>query len=314
MRIAEAGPGMTSRTTSAGGSGPLGQSVGPRRHHRGAKGGLRVISRMIRPAILAVMGLLWLVPVYLLLANAGKSDADYSGDTLWLPGNLGDLWANVGKVLTTTDVPSGLGASLIYSVAAPLIAVVLGAAIGFAVVVLKLKHGFAWFFVIFCGTVFPLQMMVIPWFDAYARTGLYDTIGGMIAIYAAVTLPFSAFVMRNFFTGIAETVFEAAVVDGAGVWRIFTRIFLPMSTSALAVVFILQATWVWNDLLVSLILTQNPSTRPVMPLLNALQSVEGGGPGYTVILTAALLVSIPTAVLFLVSQKFFQRGLSLGQY
>lgn len=282
---------------------------------RSAGGGLRrVISRTIRPAILAVMGLLWLAPVYLLLANASKSDADYSGDKLWVPGNIADLGANVVKVLTTTDVPSGLGASLIYSVAAPLIAVVLGAAIGFAVVVLKLKHGFAWFFVIFCGTVFPLQMMVIPWFDAYARTGLFDTIGGMVLVYSAVTLPFSAFVMRNFFTGIAETVFEAAVVDGAGVWRIFTRIFLPMSTSALAVVFILQATWVWNDLLISLILTQSPSTRPVMPLLNALQGVEGGGPGYTVILTAALLVSIPTAVLFLVSQKFFQRGLSLGQY
>lgn len=286
----------------------------PKLVHRSAEKGRKVFTGIIRPAILAVMGLLWLVPVYLLLANAGKSDADYSGDQLWLPGNIVDLGANLGKVLTTTDVPAGLGASLIYSVTAPLIAVVLGAAIGFAVVVLKLKHGFAWFFVVFCGSVFPLQMMVIPWFDVYARTGLYDTTGGMVAVYSAVTLPFSAFVMRNFFSGIAETVFEAAVVDGASAWQIFTRIFLPMSTSALAVVFILQATWVWNDLLVSLILTQSPSTRPVMPLLNALQAVEGGGPGYTVILTAALLVSIPTAALFLLSQKFFQRGLSLGQY
>jgi multiple sugar transport system permease protein len=86
-----------------------------------------------------------------------------------------------------------------------------------------------------------------------------------------------------------------------------------MSTSALVVVFILQATWVWNDFLLSLILTQT-SARPVMPLLNALQSTEGGGPGYTVTLTAALLVSIPTAALFLFTQKFFQKGLALGQY
>lgn len=305
---------MISQMTSGNFSELSSRAAEQRQVRRAAAKGRRAVSAMVRPAILGVMGLLWLVPVYLLLANAGKSDADYSGDQLWAPGNIADLWANVGKVLTTTDVPAGLGASLIYSLAAPLIAVVLGAAIGFAVVVLKLKHGFAWFFVVFCGSVFPLQMMVIPWFDVYARTGLYDTTGGMIVVYSAVTLPFSAFVMRNFFTGIAETVFEAAVVDGAGVWRIFTRIFLPMSTSALAVVFILQATWVWNDLLVSLILTQSASTRPVMPLLNALQSVEGGGPGYTVILTAALLVSIPTAALFLVSQKFFQKGLSLGQY
>ncbi|TPW78160.1 carbohydrate ABC transporter permease [Schumannella luteola] len=272
------------------------------------------MSRVVRTVILAVLGLIWLVPIYLLLANAGKSVADYSGDALWEPGSIGALFANVGEVFTGTDVPSGLAATALYALVAPAIAVVLGAAIGFAVIVLRVKHGFFWFFVIFCGTVFPLQMMVLPWFDVYARIGLFDTQGGMLLIYSVVATPFSAFVMRNFFSGISESVFEAAVVDGAGVWRIFTRIYLPMSASALAVVFILQATWVWNDLLLSLILTQSPETRPVMPLLNALQSVEGGGPGYTVILTAALIVSIPTALLFLFTQRFFQRGLALGQY
>ena len=270
-------------------------------------------SRLARTAVLAVMGVLWLLPVYLLLANAGKVPATYSGDALWAPGSLVDLWANLRQVFTATDVPAALGSTLLYASVAPLVAVVLGATIGFAVTVLRLRHGFFWFFVVFCGTVFPLQMMVIPWFDVFAQTGLFDTRTGMLVIYAIVALPFSAFVMRNFFTGIARSVFEAAVVDGAGVWRIFTRIYLPMSSSAMAVVFILQATWVWNDLLLSLILTQSSSTRPVMPVLNGLQSVEGGGPGFTVILTAALAVSIPTAVLFMAAQRFFQRGLALGQ-
>ena len=107
--------------------------------------------------------------------------------------------------------------------------------------------------------------------------------------------------------------FEASVVDGANVWQIFVRIYLPMSVSALVVVFILQATWVWNDFLLSLILTQS-SARPVMPLLNALQGNEGGGVGPTVVLTAAILVSLPTVILFMVTQRFFRRGLALGQY
>lgn len=273
-----------------------------------------VVSRAVRTAVLAVLGLVWLTPIYLLLANAGKTPERYSADALWAPGHLADLWSNLVLVFTTTDVPSGLGVTLLYATVAPLIAVILGATVGYAVIVLRLRHGFFWFFVVFCGTVFPLQLMVIPWFDAFARIGLFDTRAGMLLIYAIVALPFSAFVMRNFFSGIADSVFEAAVVDGANVWRIFTRIFLPMSSSALVVVFILQATWVWNDLLLSLILTQSPSTRPVMPLLNALQSVQGGGPGFTVILTAALVVSIPTAILFMLTQRFFQRGLALGQY
>lgn len=271
-------------------------------------------SQVVRTVVLALLGLVWLLPIYLLVANSGKTPAAYSGDELWKPGSLAGLVSNVSSVFSTTDVPSGLGVTVLYATVAPLVAVALGATIGFAVIVLKLKHGFFWFFVVFCGTVFPLQLMVIPWFDVYARIGLFDTRAGMLLIYAIVATPFSAFVMRNFFSGIAESVFEAAVVDGASPRRIFTRIFLPMSTSALVVVFILQATWVWNDLLLSLILTQSPETRPVMPLLNALQSVEGGGPGFTVILTAALIVSIPTAILFMLTQRFFQRGLALGQY
>jgi ABC-type glycerol-3-phosphate transport system permease component len=272
-----------------------------------------VISRVIRYTVLGILGAFWLLPIYLLLANASKSTADFSGNQLWTTGNFVDFWANVVAVFTTTDVGSGFGVSAIYAIVAPVIAVILGAFVGFAVIVLRLKHGFTWFFIVFCGTVFPIQMMVIPWFGFSANTGLYDTIVGMIIIYSVVALPFSAFVMRNFFSGIADSVFEAAVVDGANVWQIFTRVYLPMSVSALVVVFILQATWVWNDFLLSLILTQS-AARPLMPLLNSLQGNEGGGVGYTVVLTAAMLVSLPTVALFLVTQRFFQKGLALGQY
>lgn len=269
---------------------------------------------LIRVTALILLGLLWLVPVYLLLANAGKTNDSYSGATLWLPGNPLELVGNLGQVITDTDLARALINTAIYSIVSPAIAVVLGAMVGFAVIVLRLRRGFLWFFVIYCGSVFPLQMIVIPIFDGYSRLGLYDSITGMVIIYSIVCLPFSAFVMRNFFSGIAESVFEAAVVDGAGVRQIFTRIYLPMASSALAVVFILQATWVWNDLLLGLILTQSEETRPVMPVLTGLQSTEGGGASYTVVLAAAILVSLPTALLFLVSQRFFAKGLALGQY
>ncbi|WP_248761204.1 carbohydrate ABC transporter permease [Pseudarthrobacter sp. SSS035] len=274
-----------------------------------------MITRILRITVLAVLGLLWLLPVYLLITNAAKSSSDYSGDTLWLPGNILDLGDNLVRVFTKTEIPQSLANTALYSITGPLIAVILGAAVGFAVIVLRLRNGFLWFFVIYIGSVFPLQMMVIPLFDTYSRVGLYNTSAGMIFVYSVVCLPFSAFVMRNFFSGIADSVFEAAVVDGAGAWRIFTRIYLPMSSSALAVVFILQATWVWNDLLLGLVLTQGPETRNVMPVLAGLQATQGGGgESYTVVLTAALLVSIPTTVLFVVSQRYFSKGLSLGQY
>src|SRR5690606_7690540 len=105
----------------------------------------------------------------------------------------------------------------------------------------------------------------------------------------------------------------AAVMDGATTWRIFWRIYLPMSRSALVAVFILQATFVWNDLLLGLALSQSGDVRPLMTALTSMQSTYGGSQLPTV-LAGGLLVSLPTVVLFLSTQRFFTRGLNLGQF
>jgi multiple sugar transport system permease protein len=170
-----------------------------------------------------------------------------------------------------------------------------------------------WFTVIFSSTVFPIQMVLMPLFIGYVQTGLYDTKQGMIMLYTVISVPFSAFVMRNFFSGVARHIFEAAVIDGATAWRIFWRIYLPMSIPALLAVYILQATLVWNDLLLGLTLTQSKDNRPVITLLSALQSTYGGST-MPVVLAGGLLVSLPTVILFLATQRSFSRGLALGQY
>lgn len=156
-------------------------------------------------------------------------------------------------------------------------------------------------------------MVLLPLFDAYSRTGLFDTRVGMIMIYTVISIPFSAFVMRNFFTGVAHNVFEAAVLDGATTWRIFVRLYLPMASSALVAIFILQATFVWNDLLLGLTLSQSDDIRPIITTLSGMQSTYGGAQ-MSVVLAAAVLVSLPTVILFLCTQRFFAKGLALGQY
>ena len=86
-----------------------------------------------------------------------------------------------------------------------------------------------------------------------------------------------------------------------------------MASSALVAIFILQATFIWNDLLLGLTLTQSDNVRPIVTTLAGMQSTYGGAQMSTV-LAAAVLVSLPTVVLFLFTQKFFSRGLALGQY
>ena len=271
-----------------------------------------MIARITRRTALVIFGIVWLLPVYLLVINANKSPQAYDSKESWIPSGA-SLIENMTEAWHLSNLGDSVLATVTYSIISPLIAVLVGAAVGFAIVALHLRHGFWWFVFIFGGTVFPLQMVLLPLFDGYSRVGLFDTKLGMVIVYTAISIPFSAFVMRNFFTGISQSVFEAAVIDGASTWRIFTRIYLPMAMSALVAIFILQATFIWNDLLLGLTLSQSDNVRPIVTTLSGMQSTYGGAQLSTV-LAAGILVSLPTVALFLFTQKFFIRGLALGQY
>lgn len=269
-------------------------------------------SQIVRTAILVIFGLLWLVPVYLLLINASKDPTVYDSRQSWIPDGFA-LFSNMAEALSLSGMADSVLSTVLYSIVSPALAVIVGAAAGFGIVALGLRHGFAWFVVIFGGTIFPLQMILLPLFDGYSRVGLYDNRIGMILIYTAIATPFSAFVMRNFFTGVSHSVFEAARLDGASVWSIFARVYLPLSVSALVAIFILQATFIWNDLLLGLVLAQSDAVRPIVTTLAGMQSTYGGAQLSTV-LAAGVLVSLPTVILFLCTQRFFAKGLALGQY
>lgn len=268
--------------------------------------------KALRYGVLVALGIIWLLPAYLLVVNAMKDPLTFTSTQSWIPTDF-HLFENVAAAFELSGLGSSVLSTLLYAIISPTIAVLVGAAAGFAIVALKLKHGFTWFVVIFGGSVFPLQMILLPLFDVYSRTGMFDTRVGMVIIYTVISIPFSAFVMRNFFTGVAHSTFEAAVLDGATTWKIFTRMYLPMASSALVAIFILQATFVWNDLLLGLTLSQSDAIRPIITTLSGMQSTYGGAQMSTV-LAAAIIVSLPTVVLFLCTQKFFSKGLALGQY
>ena len=205
--------------------------------------------------------MIWLLPGLPAPRQRDEVARDLRPRESWIPTDF-SLFQNISDAITLSGLGDSVVSTLIYAIVSPAIAVLVGAAAGYAIVALRLKHGFAWFVFLFGGSIFPLQMIMLPLFDSYSRVGLFDNRLGMILIYTAISIPFSAFVMRNFFTGISHNVFEAAVVDGASSLRIFARIYLPMSFSALVAIFILQATFIWNDLLLGLTLVVERQRAP----------------------------------------------------
>jgi multiple sugar transport system permease protein len=273
----------------------------------GAAGPIRRNAGFVGVLVLTVF---WLLPLVILMMNAVKSPQEYlltSGISLpqsfHLFENLARAWAK--------GLSSGFINSLIYGLVGSIAAVVLSALAAYGIVRLRIPRGLFWFLLIYSGTVFPFQMYLIPLFNMYLSTGMYDTRIGMIGFYVAITIPFCTFVMRGFFLTVPWQIQEAAALDGASSWTIFWRIMFPMARAPLILLVLIQFTWIWNDLLFGLVLTKSDEVRPIMVALVGMQGVYGATDGPSVI-AATLIGSAPTLILFLALQRYFIRGLSLG--
>ena len=252
----------------------------------------------------------WLLPIAILIMNAIKTKEDFLYSTgLTLPHSFA-LFDNVARAWAK-GLSSGFFNSVIYGLAASVSAVVLSALAAYGIVRLRIPWALFWFLLIYSGTVFPFQMYLIPLFNLYLDTGMYDTRLGMIAFYIAITIPFCTFVMRGFFLTVPWQIQEAAALDGAGSWQTFWRIMFPMARAPLILLVLIQFTWIWNDLLFGLVLSKSDEVRPVMVALVGMQGVYGATDGPSVI-AATLIGGAPTLILFLFLQRYFIRGLSLG--
>ncbi|MGA8115177.1 MAG: carbohydrate ABC transporter permease [Actinocatenispora sp.] len=265
--------------------------------------------RIVRNVLVVLVSLLWLVPTWLVVVNAFTPADKYTGSPRWWFASF-DIGSNITTAFATADVGRGLLNTLIYAVVGAAAAVLIAILASFAVTIMPVRRPAIWFWVIFIGTVLPLQTFLSPLFTGYARTGLYDTQYGMLLIYVALAIPFAFFVSRNFLITVPREIAESAELDGASWPRMFFSIHLPLARSALLAAFIFQFTWIWNDLLFGITLSLSPNVRPVMATLADLNgSYSTVGP--PVVLAGALVASVPTVVLFFVFQRFFVNSLKL---
>ncbi|MCX5477931.1 carbohydrate ABC transporter permease [Kaistia geumhonensis] len=268
------------------------------------------LGRETRFSSALILTVFWVLPIALLVMSAMKTPIEFSSTSTLTPPSSFNLFDNIARAWAK-GMASGFVNSAIYGVVASLIAVILSAMAAYGIVRLRIPQGMFWFLLIYSGTIFPFQMYLIPLFNFYLDTGLYDTRLGVIAFYVAITIPFCVFVMRGFFLTVPWQVQEAAALDGANSWATFWRIMMPMAKAPLILLVLIQFTWIWNDLLFGLVLTKSESVRPIMVALAGMQGVYGASDGPSVI-AATLVGSAPTLILFLVLQRYFVRGLTLG--
>ena len=266
-------------------------------------------SRGIVQFVLIVVALLWLMPTIGLLITSLRPPELFGVSGWWeaiaKPSQL--TLANYANIITDPGLIEDFFSTFYISVPATLMVVIFASMAGYALAVMPFSGRDTLFLVIIGLLVVPLQMALIPAFALFRNLWL----SGLPAIWlyhTAFGLPFAIFLMRNYFAGLPGSLIEAARIDGAGEWTIFTRIILPLGFPAIAALTIFQFTWTWNDLLVALVFAteQQPITLFLRNRLGEFSS------GIGVISPGVFLSAIIPLVIFFAFQKYFEAGLLGG--
>jgi multiple sugar transport system permease protein len=160
------------------------------------------------------------------------------------------------------------------------------------------------------GMLIPFQILLIPVFRLSNFLGIYNNYWGLIMIHTVFQMGFCSFFLRNYMITIPEELSEAARIDGASEFKIFYKIYIPLSLPALAALGTLQFTWIFNDYIWALVLLRDDRFKPVTA---GLATLKGNFiTSWSVLVAGAILATIPTIVVFVFLQKYFIRGLTMG--
>jgi multiple sugar transport system permease protein len=275
--------------------------------------------RIVLHGFLIVAALLWISPIVWAIFTALRPYGDTSlhGYVSW-PKELN--FNNFRTAYTETDMPHYFWNSII--VALPAIALILlfSSALAFVISRYSFRFNVALLIFFLAANLLPQQVILQPLYRLYLQVPLptwlsdsghlYDSYVGLIAINVAFQTGFCTFVLSNYMKTIPKSLTEAARVDGAGVVRQYLQIMLPLCKPALAALATLEFTFIYNDFLWALILIQNGSKRPITAALNNLQ-----GEFFTdnnLLAAGALMSAVPALLVFVVLQKHFVNGLTLG--
>lgn len=210
--------------------------------------------------------------------------------------------------------------SLIIAVPGVLIVLFLASFAAFVLARLRIRGGFFLLILFTAGNLLPQQVIVTPLYVMFNRIELpywmsesmtmYDSYWAVISVNVGFQLGFCVFVLANFMRALPTEILEAAVVDGAGVWTQYWRITLPLCRPALAALGTLQFTWMYNDFLWALVFISDGDKLPITSALNNLRGQFFTD--YNLLAAGSVLVALPTIIVFLLLQRHFIAGLTLG--
>jgi|TARA_B110000914_G_scaffold226337_1_gene250640 glucose/mannose transport system permease protein len=274
-------------------------------------------SRIFIYLILIIFAIYYLLPLYVMLVNSLKPLEEIrGGGMLNLPivWSL-DSWRSAWSSAQIGVDPSGLRPyfwnSISMVVPAVLLSTILGSLNGYVLTKWQFKgHGIV-FGLLLLSCFIPFQIVLIPMAKLLGVFGLAGTTAGLVLVHLVYGVGFTTLFFRNYYSAFPTEIIKAAQIDGAGFFRIFWRILLPSSGPIIVVTVIWQFTNIWNDFLFGASFADFDSI-PMTVALNNLVNSSTGVKEYNVHFAGAILAALPTLVVYIVSGRYFVRGLMAG--
>jgi ABC-type glycerol-3-phosphate transport system permease component len=268
----------------------------------------RLLRNGWKQLLLVLFSLLCLFPLYFLLVTAFKTKAEYLTNLFGVPlapildnfvivfrGKRFLLWFANSVILTGGSVLAGLLISL-------------AAAYAFAKMAFRFREQLFGFFLVLM--IVPPVVMVIPLFKIMIALGILNTYASVIVIYTGLTIPFSVYLLASFFRTVPGAIVDSARMDGCRDLRLLSSIMVPLAAPAIITTVLVNALWVWNELLIAVIFLQRDELKTLMVGLTIFKSRYNLD--IPVTMAGLVLATIPMLALYFAGQKYFIRGMVAG--
>ena len=276
-----------------------------------------LLGRTLVYGTLILAGCFYLLPLFVMLVTSLKSlDEIRLGNLLAFPDEITfDAWQIAWSTACTGVTCDGLKGyflnSVLIAVPAVFISTAMGAFNGYVMTKWRFRGSELFFGMLLIGTMIPFQVVLLPMAQTLGILGLSGTIPGLILVHVVYGVAFTTLFFRNYYVTVPDELVKAAMIDGAGFFKIFWRIILPISIPIIVVSIIWQFTQIWNDFLFGVVYSSGDQ-QPLTVGLNNLVNTSTGVKQYNVDMAAAIIAALPTILVYVVAGKYFVRGLTAG--
>jgi len=260
--------------------------------------------------VLIIWSIVVVVPLLWTVMSSFKTSSEIFSSPFALPATWN--FDNYVNAWTTAGIGSFFLNSIVVVFGALVVTMLFGSMCAYVLARFRFFGSRAIYYLMLAGLTFPIFLAIVPLFFVLRSLGLLNTLPGLILTYAAFAFPFTVFFLFSFFKSLSGSIAEAAALDGAGEWRTFFQVMLPMARPGLATVAILNFVGLWNQFLLPVALNTDPQNYVLTQGMASFASQAGYSVDFGALFAASVITVVPVLIVYLIFQRQLQGSVSQG--